>query len=83
MRHTAGHFGARAEIAYLYPAVARLQDVLRHVESGPGSISERRAVSLEAVKLVDRLLVERLRAVMRRAAVNAGVSLEPGASLYL
>jgi len=73
--------GARAEIAYLYPAVARLQDVLRHVESGPGSISERRAVSLEAVKLVDKLLVERLRSVMRRAAVNAGVSLEPGASL--
>jgi hypothetical protein len=26
-------------------------------------------------------LVERLRAVMRRAAVNAGVSLEPGAAL--
>lgn len=73
--------GARAEIAYLYPAVARLQDVLRHVESGPGSISERRAVSLEVVRLVDRLLVERLRAVMRRAAVNAGVSLEPGAAL--
>ena len=55
--------------------------LLRHVESGPGSLSERRAVSLEAVKLVNRLLVERLRAVMRRAAVNAGVSLEPGAAL--
>ena len=71
--------GAKAELCYLYPSVARLDDICRFVSSGKGSLSSRGLDAAKEIQVIKAFLSERLEAVMRRAAVNAGVSLEPGA----
>ena len=71
--------GAKAELCYLYPSVARLDDICRYVSTGKGSLSSRGLDAAKEIQVIKTFLSERLEAVMRRAAVNAGVSLEPGA----